>query len=172
MMLGSVLAWPVAVLVGRRAKHYQFGVPVVPTLHSRFSHDFVNVEPAKASRSFFRWYAVGTSILMGFAFAWCTVDNRQKAQNSWYNRPDFKPKAAMVKYDDDDVTENSMARAVYIRHRHLDDTKRGNFYRYFFSQDADFTLKNNPYRNAHHDDVYNPAKPYYSTYANSYRDHH
>ena len=171
-LLGSALCWPIGVLVGRRMKHYQGGVPIVPTLHYRYTHDFVNVEPARASRFFFRWYAVGTAVVGGFLFAYATVDAGVKSQNGWYNRPDFKPKAAMVEENfENDPTHRSMLNQTYTKHRNLGNEKKGILYRYFFTQDADFELKENPYRNAHPDDVYDPKKPYYSTYSNSFRDH-
>lgn len=44
-LVGATLAWPLAVWVGRRMKHYQGGVPVVP--YQRFVHDFPNVEPGR-----------------------------------------------------------------------------------------------------------------------------
>jgi len=44
-IMGSVLAWPAAVLVGRRMKHGRGGVPVVPV--QRFVDDWPAVEPNK-----------------------------------------------------------------------------------------------------------------------------
>ena len=154
-------------------KHYQGGVPVIPGNHMRFTHDFVNIEPAKASRQFFRFYAFGTAILCGYLFAQYTVDPAMKAQNGWYNRPDFKPKAAMVhSVEDDDASIRSMKQQSYQKHRNIGNERKGVLYRYFFTQDADFELKENPYRNNHPDDVYDARKQYVSTYASShYRDH-
>ena len=172
-LIGAGLSWPLAVAVGRRMKHYQGGVPVVPGLHTRFTHDFINVEPARASRQFFRWYAISTALVCGYLFAYLTVDSSMKASNGWYNRPDFKPKAAMVKSpEEDDASHRSMKAASYQKHRNLGNENKGVLYRYFFTQDADFELKENPYRNAHPDDVYNPKNQYLTTYATAgYRDH-
>ena len=171
-MIGSVLTWPIAVFVGRRAKHYQGGVPVVPSLHMRFTHDFVNIEPARAARIFFRWYALGTALLGGFMFAQMTVNPSLKAQNGWYNRPDFKPKAAMVKSIEElEVSHTSMLQQSFQKHRNLGNEGKGVLYRYFFTQDANFELKDNPYRNNHSDDVYDANKGYLSTYTNDFRDH-
>lgn len=102
-----------------------------------------------------------------------TVDPSMKAANGWYNRPDFKPKAAMIKnVEDDDASLRSMKSASYQKHRNIGNENKGVLYRYFFTQDADFELKENPYRNAHPDDVYNPKTQYLTTYATShYRDH-
>jgi hypothetical protein len=44
-LMGSALAWPAAVLVGRRMKHGRGGVPVVPV--QRFVDDWPSVEPSK-----------------------------------------------------------------------------------------------------------------------------
>ena len=168
-----MLSWPLAVAVGRRMKHYQGGVPVIPGNHMRFTHDFVNIEPALASRQFFRWYAFGTALLAGYLFAQYTVDPAMKATNGMYNRPDFKPKAAMVQsVEDNDVSMTSMKQQTYQKHKNLGDAKKGVFYRYFFTQDANFELKENPYRNNHPDDVYDAKKQYVTTYASAgFRDH-
>ena len=64
-----------------------------------------------------------------------------------------------------------MLSQTYVKHKNLGNEKKGILYRYFFTQDADFELKENPYRKAHPDDVYDPKKPYYDTYSNSFRDH-
>lgn len=72
-LVGSILTWPLGVFVGRRMKHYQGGVPVVP-VYNRFIHDFINVEPGRAARSHFRWWSVLTSVVGGFFFAYMTVD--------------------------------------------------------------------------------------------------
>ena len=94
-----------------------------------------------------------------------------KAPNGWYNRPDFKPKAAMVEEDENDVTKRSMLQQSYVKHSKLGDEGKGILYRYFFTQDADFELKSNPYRTHHPDDAFDPSKPYYPTHSNDFRDH-
>ena len=131
----------------------------------------MSVEAGRAARMNFRWYSTLTCIVGGYIFAYMTVDGQQIAQNGWYNRPDFKPKAAMVPEDEDDVTKQSMLRNVYNKHSNLGDEKKGMFRRYFFSKDADFNLKYNPYRNSNHLDVYDPSKPIYPTVSNDFRDH-
>ena len=105
-MIGGILAWPLACIVGRRMKVYQGGVPVVP--YQRFIHDFPNLEPGKAARNTFRWWSLLTSVALGFAFARVTV-NQEQLLNPWYTRPDLKPFAAMVvNPDQDNVTEHTM----------------------------------------------------------------
>lgn len=42
-LVGAALTSPFAVWVGRRAKHYQGGVPIVP--QPRWVFDFINVDP-------------------------------------------------------------------------------------------------------------------------------
>jgi predicted nucleic acid-binding protein len=42
-VIGCVLTSPFAIWVGRRSKHYQGGVPIVP--QQRWIHDFINVDP-------------------------------------------------------------------------------------------------------------------------------
>ena len=75
-ILGSAICWPLGVMIGRRAKHYQGGVPVVPT-YVRFHYDFINVEPSRAGRLAFRWWAVGSALIGGYIFARMTTDNQQ-----------------------------------------------------------------------------------------------
>ena len=91
--IGAALSWPLAILVGRRASMYQGGVAVVP--YQRCVHDHPNVHPTRTTFRFFRRYALitmfVTGTLMGRQFA-----NDKALKNNFYNRPDFKPKAAMV----------------------------------------------------------------------------
>lgn len=70
--LGGLLAWPVAVMFGRRMNHYQGGVPVVP--YQRFVHDFPNLEPSRMSRNVFRWWSGLFVVVAGHLFARATVD--------------------------------------------------------------------------------------------------
>jgi len=67
MMIGSVLTYPFAVFIGRRARTYGGGVPVVP--YQRWVHDFPNVEPARKARLAFRFACIGTCLLGGHLFA-------------------------------------------------------------------------------------------------------
>ena len=131
----------------------------------------MSVEPGRAARMHFRWWSTLTCIVGGYIFARMTVDSQQIAQNGWYNRPDLKPKAAMVAEDENDVTKLSMLRNVYNDKTNLGDEKKGFFRRYFFPKDADFNLKYNPYRNTNPQDVYDPSKPYYPSSTNDFRDH-
>ena len=66
-LLGAAITWPVAAAFGRFMKTSRGGVPAVHL--NRHVHDFPRPEPGRIARLTFRWYAVGSSIAMGFAFA-------------------------------------------------------------------------------------------------------
>ena len=78
----------------------------------------------------------------------------------------------MVKQDENDITRQSMQRSVYDRKRGAGDENKGILRRYFFPNEADFTLRFNPYRDAHPDDVYDKDRQYYPVSTNDFRDHH
>jgi hypothetical protein len=79
---------------------------------NRFVHDFINLEPSRASRMAFRNYFTLTMVVSGVTFAYLTTDSSQK-NNIWFNRPDLKPFPAMVAKDTMDVTERTMLEAHY-----------------------------------------------------------
>lgn len=93
-LIGSLLSWPLAAMVGRSFKTNVSGVPMVKL--NRWVQDFPNPEPGRSSRLLFRFYSVTTCLSLGYAFAFYMTDNTQKSQNEWYARPDLKPFAAMV----------------------------------------------------------------------------
>ena len=99
------------------------------------------------------------------------TDNAQKSQNQWYARPDLKPYAAMVKDPEFNHTHDSMLSTQYVP-QFEKSGKRSPLYRYFMARDADFTIKENPYQKMHPDDVWDPRKGHYSTYSNSFQQHH
>jgi len=72
-ILGSFLAWPLAVAVGRRQKYYQGGVPIVP--YQRFIHDFPKLDPGREARLRFRNWSLIFCVTVGFIFARKTVHN-------------------------------------------------------------------------------------------------
>ena len=74
-MAGGMLFWPVACMIGKRAKRYQTGVPVVP--QQRFIHDFPNVDPTTRARTAFRFNSFWSAALFGFCFAQYMSDNRK-----------------------------------------------------------------------------------------------
>ena len=118
-MLGSALSIPFAVAIGRRMKHKQGGVPIVP--QQRFVHDFPNLEPGRAARLNFRWYYYGTMIVTGYVFA--QFMTRSDTQNNWwYNRPDLKPHPHMVAQEDIEsrrskVAHETMMNTSYVSYR-------------------------------------------------------
>ena len=70
--------------------------------------------------------------------------------NRDYSRPDFKPKAAMVKdtdmlYDQQSVDQIN---ALYRGRRDPEDTKKGTLYRFFFPLDANYGVNKNPWGKA------------------------
>ena len=169
-LIGGLLFWPLGVMVGRRMKRTQFGVPL-PATNTRMIDSFINVEPSRVARETFGFWSVLTCIAGGYLFARQTVDPNEINSNQWYTRPDLKPYPAMVKQDEDDVTRLSLERALYDKRRNTGDENKGLLRRYFFPSEADFTLKVNPYRDAHPDDVFKKGQTYYNVSTNDFRDH-
>jgi len=98
-LLGALMFWPVACVLGRRGKRYSTGTPIVP--YQRFIHDFPNTEPTNEARKKFFKISMLSSAIAGYLFAQKMGDVRQM-YNPWYNRPDLKPYPAMVEPDDDE----------------------------------------------------------------------
>jgi hypothetical protein len=70
------------------------GVPVYPS--NKLIDEVHEYNPTKAVRKYFRRYAFVTVFCTGTILARYMTDD-SRLQNKFYNRPDFKPKAAMVK---------------------------------------------------------------------------
>ena len=156
-------------MVGRRMKRTQFGVPL-PAVNTRMIDSFISVEPSRVARETFGWWSVLTCVTGGYFFARATVDPNEINSNQWYSNPEFKPYPAMVKQEDD-LTRKSMQGAVFDKRRGAGDERKGTLMRYFFPHEADFTLKFNPYRDAHPDDVYDKSNQFYPSSTNDFRDH-
>jgi len=167
---GALMAWPVAVMVGKRMQTYQGGVPVVP--YQRWVHDFPNVHASRTTWRFFRRYGLGTMFLAGFVFARKMTDTTP-LNNRWYTRPDLKPKAAMVKDNTayDDVAYKQMLESAYIKHKKTDTLKRSSIYRLLFPNHADFTPKENLWVGRELHNNYNPATGEFPTLNHDYNDH-
>jgi hypothetical protein len=75
------------------------GVPVYPS--NKYIEEVHEYNATKAVRKNFRRYAFVTCFLTGTFLARYMVDS-SRLQNKFYNRPDFKPKAAMVNETDYD----------------------------------------------------------------------
>ena len=71
-LMGSVLAWPVAAMIGRRYKVERSGVPVVPV--NRWVHDFPKSDPGYFARRTFRYYSIISSMFIGYCFARYVTD--------------------------------------------------------------------------------------------------
>ena len=52
MGVGCVLSVPLAIMIGRRAKHYQGGVPIIH--YPQWNIGFMNVDPTYAAKKYFR----------------------------------------------------------------------------------------------------------------------
>lgn len=155
-------------------KHTKGGVPAFPI--QRFVDDFPNLEPGRHARKTFFFWSVGFSVVAGYVLAKWYCDWRP-ASNQWMNRPELKPYAAMIPDEyqgKDTVAYKTMLEQEYWSQRQKDgkaDTKRSSWYRYFFANDADFTIKSNPYAKHNKWDVYNPNDGYYVNPRGDFSDH-
>ena len=139
---------------------------------NRWVHDFPQPEPGRSSRLVFRYYSMISATLMGLAFAKYFTDCTPRSQNEWYNRPDLKPFAAMVKTPEgESIINKTMKEAQYVPESSFS-WKRTPLYRFFMGRDADYTIKENPYQTAHPDDVWDSRKGHYTTYSNNFSAHH
>lgn len=76
-VLGSLLSWPIAAMVGRSFKTSKGGVPEVRL--NRWVHDFPRPEPGRSARLIFRFYSVISCVTMGLAFAHYTTNSEYKS---------------------------------------------------------------------------------------------
>lgn len=152
-------------MFGRAMKTTKGGVPLVPL--NRWVHDFPQPEPGRVARTTFRWYSFGSALILGLLFARQVTDTDKKAQNSWYNRPDLKPFAAMVDRPANDHTFNTMIEDQYVNKRQGEGAASP-FRRFFLTRSADFTVKENPYQKLHPEDVWDSRKGHYPTYTNTF----
>ena len=93
-VLGGALGWPLATMLGRRGQRYQGGVPAIP--QNRWIEEHHDVRVGKTTTRLFRKYAFATCFLTGFCLATYMTDTAP-LRDADYTRPDFGPKAAMVK---------------------------------------------------------------------------
>tara|TARA_B110000285_G_C15044857_1_gene573742 strand:+ start:641 stop:1318 length:678 start_codon:yes stop_codon:yes gene_type:complete len=175
-LTGGLMFFPFALYFGRRMTRYQGGVPVVP--YQRFVHDFPSVEPTRAARFAFRNWTFGACVVAGFIFAKYTCHDTQK-HNKWFNRPDLKPYPAMANTDhmnvDGGKAKSDMMAAHYTKYkaeRNASDYKNSSVFRFFFPMDASYEIKGSETARYHSDDMYDPAKGYFPSLTNDFRDHH
>ena len=164
----SLVTWPVAIMIGKHYKQTWGGVPLVPI--QRIIHDFVDVSATNTARRQMRFYTFGSAMAMGFVIAIAVTDRSTFTSDSYKNNPTLRPYAAMVKPDEDDITYKTMLPALYTKHR-TGQYKSSAWYRFLFPADADFTVKDNPYRKYSHNEVFSTQNRRYSSY-NEYADHH
>ena len=113
-------------------------------------------------------------MLGGFLFAKMTVKDNYMV-DAWYQRPDLKPFPAMVPKEELDITERTMLESHYQSFRnkeYKESKKRRTWYRLLFPNDADYSVKENPYSLTHRFNVYNAADNYYTNFDTAhFRDH-
>lgn len=167
-MLGTAMAWPAAVLIGRQYQKTWHGVPLVPI--QWYKHDFIDVSPGVYARKLFRKYSVGSALALGWMYAFYVTDGTGWRSDKLKNRPDMKPYPAMVKQDPDDIAHETMERSLYKK-ASANDYKSSTWYRFIFPNDANFDIKRNPYRDYSHRELFNVDAPGYSTYTSTHLDH-
>lgn len=174
MILGAILFWPIAVFIGKRAMVYQGGVPVVP--YQRFIHVYPNMNPMRSTFRQFRRYAFGSSLIAGYLFA-SYFTSYKGIKNSWYTRPDFKSKAAMVDthYDYDEVAYLQLIEQNYGRNKKkemLGEDNSSLFKRFFRPRDANFKVESNLYAGREQSTNYYAHKNgQFPTLTHDYSDH-
>ena len=171
-IIGGLLFWPLACAYGRRRKSTQTGVPIVPM--NTYIHDFPNLDPTRASFVTWIWYTLMSTSIAGYAFATYFTD-RKRMDNRFYNRPDLKPYPAMVPQDENDVTLHTMKMAHYGSYRAAEAKKdfyRSAFYRFFRPEQADWSIRENPYVGNNKHDVYSLEHPSASFGHNDFRSHY
>lgn len=73
-----------------------------------------------------------------------------------------------------DITQETMKTSLYASEKWkqaAENRKKSAWYRYFFTRDADFEVKENPYAHYHRQDVYNSNRGTYSSLTNDFQDH-
>ena len=169
-LVGGVLSWPLATRVGKFFQSTWGGVPVVNW--ARFRDTYIDQYPSRAVQKMFRRGAYGTVFASGFLLAqfmapWDGFANRE------YQRPDFKPKAAMVKdtsmhWDDQ---ANEQLKKMYKYRSDPEARKRSTLYRFFFPLDADYSVEKNPWANSDPLSSVNARDGSFPIYSNNYADH-
>jgi hypothetical protein len=96
--------------------------------------------------------------------------------NEWYNRPDLKPYPAMVKNERKtrDITAETMKTTLYAAEKKKQaeaNRKKSAWYRYFFTLDADFEVRENPYAHYHKRDIFNSKTSLYTSPTNDFHEH-
>lgn len=120
----------------------------------------------------FRRWSLITCCASGFALATYMTD-QGALSNREYQRPDFKPKAAMVK-DHSAVYDQQQAAQLKQLYKVRDDPeeiKKSSLYRFFFPLDASYETNRNPWHGADPLNSVNPADGSFPNAMNNYADH-
>jgi hypothetical protein len=165
-LLGAMLTWPIACLIGKRAQRYQGGVGVAP--YQRLVEEWPNGHPTRISNKFFNRYAFGSCFIVGNLLAGSMADS-SKLSNEWYTRPDLKPKAAMV--NDSHLYEDTVLKQMYETNYNSkgDDHKKSNLYRMLRPLDANYDTYENNYAGRH--EISNNRGGKFPTLNTDYVDH-
>jgi len=170
-VFGAALGWPLATRLGRWAQTNPGGVPVTP--HHRWMEDNFVVEAGYTTRKAFRRWAGLTMICTGYLMA-SYMSNPMIFNNRDYTRPDFKPKAAMIK-DDSMLHDPTAVRQMQVAYTDVEfdpvNKRKSSLYRLFFPQDANYDVIENPYSGTDPNASYNPADGSFPTINNSFADH-
>jgi hypothetical protein len=167
--VGAAATYPLALVIGRRAQHYQGGVPAIPV--ARWVDEWPNVHANRTTNRFFRRYAGVSMVLGGFTFASYMADD-SRLNNEWYTRPDLKPKAAMVKDDSmyDSEAYQQLLETNYLKHQ-KPDAKKSTLYRWLRPGLADFEVRGNRFQGREVGQNYNIKTGAFPTLHHDYADH-
>ena len=168
--LGAAVSWPLAIMIGRRMTQYQGGVAVVPL--QRFVHDHPNVHAMRTTQRYFRRWSFGTMFICGTIFARYYTDDSM-LNNTWYTRPDLKPKMAMVDIKDqtdyDPVAYEQLLDHAYKKYK--SEPRKSALYRLIWPDSADFTPKTNLYVGRDPSTNYNTVTGEFPKLNHTYQDH-
>ena len=120
---------------------------------------------------FGRW-STAVCVLAGYCLANKMADD-SKIQNHLYDRPDLKPKAAMVNDTSmyyDDAVYNQMKKEHYNSEKNSE-FKKSSLYRLFRPLTADYNTHENEYVNRGAKNSYVPSNGRFPLHTNNYSDH-
>ena len=139
---------------------------------NRWVDEHPNVAAGHAAKRAFRRWAFATCCVTGYAVA-TYMSDKSIVENRDYARPDFKPKAAMVK--DQSMTYDPQVLEQLEAHTRggttAADKGKSPLYRLFRPQDANWDVRSNPYSHSDPLASYNPADGSFPTLNNPYADH-
>ena len=140
--------------------------------YQRICEEYPVVRPNHHAKKFFRRYSIGLTITGGLFAAYFMPDDN-KLRNEWYTRPDFKPKAAMVK-DESMIYDKQVMTAMKSTNYNenaADERKKGSLYRFFRPLNADYNTVDNNYIGRNGQPNFNPEGGKFPTLTTDYTDH-